>query len=104
LIRADALVRGAALFFHHAQEGTPAVKAGLKAGDVITAVNAEPAANARELTPKMGRLSSSSYATSKGIKEGDVILEVGGKKAVLLRVKSKEGTRSVAISEPGRAG
>jgi len=28
-------VRGAALFFHHAQEGTPAVKAGLKAGDVI---------------------------------------------------------------------
>jgi serine protease Do len=53
LIRADPLVRGAAPFFPHAQEGTPAMKAGLKAGDVITAVNAEPVANARELTRKV---------------------------------------------------
>jgi serine protease Do len=59
-------------------------------------------------------------AAAKGIKEGDVILEVGGqavskpadikagldaaakegKRAVLLRVKSREGTRFVAIAMP----
>ena len=37
-----------------AQDGTPAEKAGLKSGDVITAVNGEPVANARELTRKIG--------------------------------------------------
>jgi serine protease Do len=176
-----------------AQDGTPAAKAGLKAGDVITAVNGEAVANARELTrkvagmkpgakaeftylrdgrertvtvelatlpneqrasldrpklddgvPKLGlqlapagevagsgedgvvvtRVDPDGPAAAKGIKDGDVILEVGGqavakpadvkagleaaqkagKKAVLLRVKSKEGTRFVAISMPGTAG
>jgi serine protease Do len=63
-------------------------------------------------------------AAGKGIREGDTILEVGGKavsspsdvadgikaarsdgrKAVLMRVKSREGTRFVAISLPGQAG
>ena len=62
-------------------------------------------------------------AAEKGIKDGDVILEIGGravstpaevadgikaargdgKKAVLMRVKSREGTRFVAIALP-RAG
>src|SRR5215207_2455018 len=166
-----------------AQDGTPAEKAGLKSGDVITAVDGEPVANARELTRKIGSLKPGanaeiSYlrdskertatialasqpgekeakaapahsdgglpklglelapsegegvavaavgpdgpAALKGVKEGDVILEVGGqtvskpahvkagletahkagKKAVLLRVKSKDGTRFVAIVMP----
>ncbi|MFL5190887.1 MAG: PDZ domain-containing protein, partial [Microvirga sp.] len=165
-----------------AQDGTPAEKAGLRSGDVITAVDGEPVANARELTRKIGLLKPGakaeiSYlrdgkertatialasqpgeeakaapapsddglpklglelapgegegvavaavdpdgpAALKGVKEGDVILEVGGqtvskpadvkagletahkagKKAVLLRVKSKEGTRFVAIAMP----
>ena len=39
-----------------AQDGTPAEKAGLKSGDVITAVDGEPVANARELTRKIGAL------------------------------------------------
>ena len=176
-----------------AQEGTPAAKAGLKAGDVITALNGDPIANARELSrkvaalkpgakaeftylrdgrertvtvelaslpneqraslerpraddglPKLGlqlapagevagsgeegvvvtKVDPDGPAAAKGIKDGDVILEVGGqsvakpsdvragleaahkagKKAVLLRVKSKEGTRFVAISMTSSAG
>ena len=163
-----------------AQDGTPAAKAGLKAGDVITAVNGEPVANARELSrkiaglkpgtrielgyvrdgkpqtasvelgvlpndkaarsdtfessgPQLGlRLAPSNEgvevvavdpsgpAAAKGLEAGDVILEVGGqavskpaevrtgleiakkegKKAVLFRVKSREGTRFVAIAMP----
>jgi serine protease Do len=167
-----------------AQDGTPAEKAGLKSGDVITAVDGEPVANARELTRKIGALKPGAKAeitylrdgkertatvalasqpgekeakaapsrsddglpklglelaparegegvavaavdpdgpaAQKGVKEGDVILEVGGqavskpadvkagleaahkagKTAVLLRVKSKEGTRFVAIAMP----
>ena len=167
-----------------AQDGTPAEKAGLKSGDVITAVDGEPIANARELTRKIGALKPGAKAeitylrdgkertatvalasqpgekeakaapsrsddglprlglelapsregegvavaavdpdgpaAQKGVKEGDVILEVGGqavskpadvkagleaahkagKAAVLLRVKSKEGTRFVAIAMP----
>src|SRR5829696_6718848 len=166
------------------QDGTPAEKAGLKSGDVITAVDGEPVANARELTRKIGGLKPGAKAeitylrdgkertatvalasqpgekeakaapsrsddglprlglelapsregegvavaavdpdgpaAQKGVKEGDVILEVGGqavskpadvkagleaahkagKTAVLLRVKSKEGTRFVAIAMP----
>jgi serine protease Do len=166
------------------QDGTPAEKAGLKSGDVITAVDGEPVANARELTRKIGALKPGAKAeitylrdgkertatvalasqpgekeakaapsrsddglprlglelaparegegvavaavdpdgpaAQKGVKEGDVILEVGGqavskpadvkagleaahkagKAAVLLRVKSKEGTRFVAIAMP----
>ncbi len=167
-----------------AQDGTPAADAGLKAGDVITAVNGEAIANARELSrriaafkpgttvqlsylrqgkeqtatvrlgslpdektaqagthedngPQLGlrlapassvpgagsegvavlNVDPSSTAAAKGIKEGDVILEVGGqavskpadvqadveqarkagKKAVLLLVKNQEGTRFVAL-------
>jgi serine protease Do len=176
-----------------AQDGTPAAKAGLKAGDVITAVNGDAIANARELSRKIGAMKPGAKAeitylrdgsertatvelatmpnerqasldrpraddglpklglqlapasevagsgeegvvvtkvepdgpaAAKGIKDGDVILEVGGqsvakpadvkagleaahkagKKAVLLRVKSKEGTRFVAISMTGTAG
>src|SRR5215207_2700179 len=166
------------------QDGTPAEKAGLKSGDVITAVDGEPVANARELTRKIGALKPGAKAeitylrdgkertatvalasqpgekeakaapsrsddglprlglelapsregegvavaavdpdgpaAQKGVREGDVILEVGGqavskpadvkagleaahkagKTAVLLRVKSKEGTRFVAIAMP----
>ena len=164
-----------------AETGTPAAKAGLKAGDVITAVNGDPVATARELSRKIAGLKPGSKvelsylrngkeqtasvelgslpnersaqvepreerspqqlglrlgpsdegvavvavdpsgpAAAKGIKEGDVILEVGGqavsrpadikagldaaakegKRAVLLRVKSAEGTRFVAIAMP----
>jgi serine protease Do len=167
-----------------AQDGTPAEKAGLKSGDVITAVDGEAIANARELTRKIGALKPGAKAeitylrdgkertatvalasqpgekeakaapsrsddglpklglefaparegegvavaavdpdgpaAQKGVKEGDVILEVGGqavskpadvkagleaahkagKTAVLLRLKSKEGTRFVAIAMP----
>ena len=167
-----------------AQDGTPAEKAGLRSGDVITAVDGEPVANARELTRKIGALKPGAKAeitylrdgkertatvalasqpgekeakaapsqsgdglprlglelapsregegvavasvdpdgpaAQKGVKEGDVILEVGGqavskpadvkagleaaqkagKTAVLLRVKSKDGTRFVAIAMP----
>jgi serine protease Do len=164
-----------------AETGTPAAKAGLKAGDVITAVNGDPVATARELSRQIAGLKPGSKvelsylrngkeqtasvelgslpnersaqvdpreerspqqlglrlgpsdegvavvavdpsgpAAAKGIKEGDVILEVGGqavsrpadikagldaaakegKRAVLLRVKSAEGTRFVAIAMP----
>src|SRR3954449_1498876 len=163
-----------------AQDGTPAAKAGLKAGDVITAVNGELVASARELSRKIAGLKPgmridlsyvrdgkpqtasvelgvlpndkaarsdtfessgpqlglrlapsdegvevvavdpSGPAAAKGLEAGDVILEVGGqtvskpadvrtgleiakkegKKAVLFRVKSREGTRFVAIAMP----
>jgi serine protease Do len=163
-----------------AQDGTPAAKAGLKAGDVITAVNGEPVANARGLSRKIAGLKPgtrielgyvrdgkpqtasvelgvlpndkaarsdtfessgpqlglrlapsdegvevvavdpSGPAAAKGLEAGDVILEVGGqtvskpadvrtgleiakkegKKAVLFRVRSREGTRFVAIAMP----
>ena len=164
-----------------AELGTPAAKAGLKAGDVVTAVNGDPVATARELSRKIaglkpgskvelsylraGRQQTASVelgtlpndrtaqgepreerspqqlglrlgpsdegvavvavdpsgpAAAKGIKEGDVILEIGGqavskpadikagldaaakdgKKAVLLRVKSRDGVRFVAIAMP----
>ncbi len=168
-----------------AENGTPAADAGLKAGDVITAVNGEAIANARDLSrkiaafkpgttiqltylrqgreqtssvqlgslpdektasaethpesgPQLGlrlapatsipgagdegvavlNVDPSSAAAAKGIKEGDVILDVAGqtvstpadvkadieraqkegKKALLLRVKDKDRTRFVAIS------
>jgi serine protease Do len=167
-----------------AQDGTPAAKAGLKSGDVITALNGEPVASARELTRKVGAMKPGAKAeitylrdgrertatielagqpaertaradvptpegglpklgirlapapgeegvavvgvdptgpaAGKGIKDGDVILEVGGRavsnpadvsagieaarrdgrQAVLMRVKSREGTRFVAIALP----
>ncbi|AWB20767.1 Do family serine endopeptidase [Methylobacterium currus] len=39
-----------------AQDGTPAAKAGLKSGDVVQAVNAEPVTDARELSRKIASL------------------------------------------------
>jgi serine protease Do len=168
-----------------AQPSTPAAKAGLRSGDVVTSVNGEPVADARELTRKIAGLKPGTKielgylrdggqrtatvelgtlptetaslqredesarnslrlglqlapagragageegvavvnvdpdgpAAQKGITEGDVILEVAGKavsspsdvaagikqardegkKAVLMRVKSRQGTRFVAI-------
>jgi serine protease Do len=176
------------------QAGSPAVKAGIKAGDVITAVNGEKIGNARELARRIGSLapgnsvkltllqggsektvnvtlgelpaqveararggddrgslnegaalglqlapagtvagsgsegvvvtgvSPDGPAAERGFKTGDVILEVAGKavanpadvrkalddarkdnkRTVLLRVKSGEGTRFVALPA-GRA-
>ncbi|MFH6786464.1 MULTISPECIES: Do family serine endopeptidase [Methylobacterium] len=39
-----------------AQDGTPAAKAGLKAGDIVQAVNGEPVTDARELSRKIASL------------------------------------------------
>src|SRR5215212_6196248 len=116
-----------------AQDGTPAEKAGLKSGDVITAVDGEAVANARELTRKIGSLKPGAKAEISFLRDGkertatvalasqpgdkeakaapaqsdDGLPKVGleaahkaGKKAVLLRVKSKDGTRFVAIVMP----
>ena len=167
--------------------GTPAAKAGIKAGDVVTAVNGDAISDARDLTRKIAGLKPGTQvelgyvregrdrtatvqlgtlpaeqasanreeapgtslrlglqlapasrtgagdegvavvnvdpdgpAAAKGIAEGDVILDVGGrsvstpaevasgieaaradgKKAVLMRVKSANGTRFVAIALP----
>ena len=168
-----------------AQPSTPAAKAGLRSGDVVTSINGEPVSDARELTRRIAGLKPGTKielgylrdggqrtatvelgtlptetaslqreddggrsslrlglqlapagragageegvavvnvdpdgpAAQKGISEGDVILEVGGKavsnpadvaagikqardegkKAVLMRVKSRQGTRFVAI-------
>ena len=173
------------------QPDTPAAKAGLKSGDVLTTVNGDAVADARDLTrriaglkpgskveiaylrdgkdrsatvelgllpsrdvasadePGRGEAEKSSVrlglqlapaarvgagdegvavvnvdpdgpAAGKGIREGDIILEIGGKavstpadvatgikaarddgrKAVLMRVKSREGLRFVAIAFP----
>ena len=38
------------------QDGSPAVKAGIEAGDVITAVNGQPVKDARDLAKKIGSL------------------------------------------------
>jgi serine protease Do len=165
-------------------EDTPATKAGLKAGDVITAVNGEAVASARELSRKIAAVKPGSRveltywrrgkeqsaevelvalpnndlarsedqapqlglelapaqsvpgvgnkgvaivgvdplgpAAAKGIRSGDVILEVDGqavstpadvqagfhaaftqgKKGILLRVKSRAGTHFVAVAVP----
>jgi serine protease Do len=168
-----------------AQSSTPAAKAGLQAGDVVTSINGEPVTDARELSRKIASLKPGTKvevgylrdggrrnatvelgslptetaslqreddggrsslrlglqlapasrtgageegvavvnvdpdgpAAQKGIAEGDVILEVGGKavstpndvadgikaardggkKAVLMRVKNAQGARFVAI-------
>ena len=81
---------------------------------------ARPADRARARGVVVASVDPDGPAAQKGIKEGDVILEVGGqavskpadvkagleaaqkagKTAVLLRVKSKEGTRFVAIAMP----
>ena len=174
----------------NAEPGTPAAKAGLKSGDVITAVNGAAISGARDLARKIGGLKpgskvSISYmragkeqsadlelgaipsqkaaaagqaeagkqalaglglrlapatavkgagdegvavvdidpngtAARKGMRDGDVILEVGGKPvatptdvrssidaaksegrtAVLMKVKSADGTRFVAVPVP----
>ena len=167
------------------QSSTPAAQAGIKSGDVITTVNGDPVADARELTRKiaalkpgtrvelgylrdgrersadvtLGTLPSTETASldtpdtgrnslrlglqlapaprgeegvavmnvdpdgpaaAKGISEGDIIVEIGGKpvsspadvasgiksarqegrKAVLMRIKNREGSRFVAIALP----
>jgi serine protease Do len=167
------------------QDGSPAAKAGIKAGDVITAVNGQPVKDARDLVKRIGAMAPGSSvkldifrkgsteamtvtlgevpneqhqaraqseerglprlgltlapaggvagagtegvvvtsvepdgpAASQGFKSGDVILEVGGKavsnpadirkaladardagkRAVLMRVKTGEGTKFVAL-------
>ena len=67
-----------------AQDGTPAEKAGLKSGDVITAVDGEPVANARELTRKIGALKPGAKAEITYLRDG------------------KERTATVALaSQPG---
>jgi serine protease Do len=178
------LARDKGALVDNAEDGTPAADAGLKAGDVVTAVNGEPVSDARELSRRIAALQPGSKAeltylrdgkqqtanvqlgaqseektaqaatppdhgsqlglrlapassvpgvgdkgvvvidvdpsgaaATKGIEVGDVILEVGGqtvsnpadvkadlatarkdgKKVVLLRIKSQEGTRYVAI-------
>lgn len=173
-----------------AEQGTPAAKAGLKAGDIITAVNGTAIHNARELARRIGGMKPGSKvevsylrdgktltttlelgalpsgktakaspadtgkaalaglglqlapatsvqgageegvavvdvdpngaAARKGMRDGDVILEVGGKAvstpsqvsagidkaktdgrtAVLMKVKSADGTRFVAVPVP----
>ena len=178
----------------HAEGGTPAAKAGLKAGDVITTVNGQGVTDARELsrriaglkpgakvevaylrngkadtatvelgtlpgdkrtaslsdsgaertaTPRIGMslapatavgagdegvavtgVDPDGPAAAKGIRTGDVILDVGGqavsnpndvagriraaeqdgRKAVLMRIKGSQGTRFVAVVLPGKAG
>src|SRR5215208_1544156 len=66
------------------QDGTPAEKAGLKSGDVITAVDGEPVANARELTRKIGGLKPGAKAEITYLRDG------------------KERTATVALaSQPG---
>ena len=178
----------------HAENDTPAAKAGLKAGDVITTVNGEAVNDARQLsrriaglkpgakidvayirdgkdkaaTVELGSLPTETKtaalsersdsgsgspriglglapastvgagdegvavmsvdpdgpAAAKGIQTGDIILDVGGqavsapsdvasriksaeqdgRKAVLMRVKGRQGTRFVAIALPSKAG
>lgn len=176
------------------ESGTPAAKAGLRAGDVLVSVNGQPVADARDLSRRIAGIRPGSKveivylrggkeqtsqvelgllpgretaslrdrddrgggterqslrlglqlapaprgeegvqvvevdpdgpAAGKGIREGDTILEVGGKsvasatdvadgvkaaradgrKAVIMRVKSREGTRFVAVSLSPQAG
>src|SRR3954468_18705605 len=67
-----------------AQDGTPAEKAGLRSGDVITAVNGEAGASARELTRKIGSLKPGAKAEIAYLRDG------------------KERTATVALaSQPG---
>jgi len=53
-----------------AQADTPAAKAGLRAGDVITAVNGEPVADARALTRKIGALHPGAKAEITYLRDG----------------------------------
>src|SRR3954454_14560259 len=53
-----------------AQDGTPAAKAGLNAGDVITAVNGEPVANARELSRKIAGLKPGTRIELGSVRDG----------------------------------
>src|SRR3954468_198253 len=52
------------------QEGTPAAKAGLKSGDVITAVNGDPVATARELSKKVASLKPGSKVEIAYLRDG----------------------------------
>ena len=53
-----------------AQDGTPAEKAGLKSGDVITAVDGEAIANARELTRMIGAMKPGAKAEITYLRDG----------------------------------
>src|SRR3954468_7600682 len=52
------------------QDGTPAAKAGLKSGDVITAVNGDPVATARELSKKVASLKPGSNVEIAYLRDG----------------------------------
>jgi len=52
------------------QEGTPAAKAGLKSGDVITAVNGDPVATAREVSKKVASLKPGSKVEIAYLRDG----------------------------------
>jgi serine protease Do len=53
-----------------AENGSPAARAGLKSGDVITAVNGEAVANAHELTRKVGVLKPGARADVTYLRSG----------------------------------
>ncbi|MDT3687318.1 MAG: Do family serine endopeptidase [Pseudorhodoplanes sp.] len=61
------------------QEGSPAEKAGIKAGDVITAVNGEKVENARDLARRIGTMSPN---TSVKL----TLLQKGNEKTVTLKL------------------
>jgi uncharacterized protein len=66
----DAVNTGARVI--EAVVGGPAAKAGILSGDAITAVNGNPAKDARDLARKIGSLSPLSKATLTVIRAGDV--------------------------------
>jgi len=53
-----------------AEPGTPAANAGLKSGDVITALNGEPVKDARELTRRVGALKPGDTAEITYLRDG----------------------------------
>jgi serine protease Do len=54
-----------------AQEGSPAAKAGLQVGDVITAVNGSPVKDARDLARTIGMLPPNAAAKLDILRQGD---------------------------------
>src|SRR4051794_19285928 len=52
------------------QDGTPAAKAGIKSGDVITAVNGDPVATAREVSKKVAGLKPGSKVEITYLRDG----------------------------------
>ena len=58
----------------HAEKGTPAAKAGLKAGDVIVAVNSELIANARDLARKVAAIKPGAAVKLYYIRDGQQLV------------------------------